>query len=174
MPGVCKDRLTDAFERYGRVPIVKRTVTVDAGHAVFRRRGEGPHWAAGGLVYDDQRRVLLIRNVPASGWGDVWVAPGGWLEEGESTGDGFRRELREEVGLEVGDLRLTRIYNEAFTDGSRVLHAYFAQFVAPAKSTQVRLAPDVREAAWFEVQPEAMAFREDYAEDFRRVVDATF
>src|SRR5207249_2617212 len=84
------------------------------------------------------------RHVAGSGWGDAWVTPGGRLEEGETTVDGLRREVREEVGLDALEPILTRILQQTFSDGTRVSHGYFAQFVARASSGVPRRGPDVR------------------------------
>ncbi len=165
--GACKDRLAEAIERFGRVPIEKRTVRVASDHPVFHRMVRSPLWSAGGLIHDGLGRVLLLRHVLAKGWGDAWLTPGGRLEEGETVLDGLRREVREEVGLEVTEPLLTRILQQNLTDGKRVRHGYFAQFVAQAVSTEVRLGADVREARWFDALPDGMAFRDDYAADFR-------
>jgi 8-oxo-dGTP pyrophosphatase MutT (NUDIX family) len=173
-PGVCKDRLADAFERFGRVPIEKRKLVVPPDHSAFRAT-EDPFWSAGGLLHDGRGRVLLIRHVPGAGWGDAWVTPGGRLEEGETTVDGLRREVREEVGVDVLKPILTRILQQTFSDGSRVRHGYFAQFVARASSIEPRPGPDIREARWFDSLPPDLAFGDDYVGDFARFVrPATF
>ena len=114
----------------------------------------------------------MNRHVAAAGWGDAWVTPGGRLEEGETTVDGLRREVREEVGLDPLEPVLTRILQQTFSDGARVRHGYFAQFVARASSTVPRRGPDVREARWFESLLPDLAFREDYQADFKRFVQA--
>ena len=171
---MCRDRLADAIARFGRVPIHRRTLTVTPDHPAFRRQEQGPQWAAGGLVHDPRRRVLLIRHVASSGWGSSWLTPGGWLEEGERVDDGLRREIWEEVGLEIDRAVLTRILNDTITDGARVCHAYFAQFVAAARSAQVREGPAIAEARWFARLPEAMAFRADYVGDFQGLIAGRF
>ncbi len=173
-PGICKDRLADAFERFGRVPIEKRKLVVPPDHSAFRT-AEDPFWSAGGLLHDGRGRVLLIRHVLGAGWGDAWVTPGGRLEEGETTVDGLRREVREEVGVDVLEPVLTRILQQTLSDGSRVRHGYFAQFVGRASSVEPRPGPDVREARWFESLPPDLAFRDDYVADFEQFVrPATF
>ncbi len=171
--GACKDRLAEAIERFGRVPIEKRTVHVASDHPVFRLAGSAPFWSAGGLIHDGQGRVLLLRHVPAKGWGDAWLTPGGWLEEGETVLEGLQREVREEVGLPLTEPVLTRILQQNLTDGHQIRRGYFAQFVARAESTKVRLGDDVREAKWFEALPDDMAFRDDYLEDFRTLTRRT-
>lgn len=53
-------------------------------------------WTAGAfIVY--QGRVLLIWHHKLK----CWLCPGGHLEENEDPEEGLRREIREEVGLEI-------------------------------------------------------------------------
>ena len=167
--GACKDRLAEAFERFGRVPVIKKTEAVPSSHPIFHLEATVPWWAAGGLVHDGRGRVLLLRHVASKGWGDVWVTPGGKLEEGETVLEGFEREVREEVGVGVADPILTRILQQNLTDGSRARHGYFAQFLARAATDAIRAGPGVLEVRWFGTLPEAMAFRADYLEDVQRI-----
>lgn len=62
-----------------------------------------PTVAAGALVRDAAGRFLLVRraNEPARG---KLALPGGFIDAGERAEDALRRELREEVNLEVGAL----------------------------------------------------------------------
>ncbi len=168
-PGSCKDRLAEAFERFGRVPVIKKTETVPPDHPIFRLDASVPWWAAGGLLHDGRGRVLLLRHVPSKGWGDVWLTPGGKLEDGETTLEGFEREVREEVGVAIADPVLTKILQQDLTDGSRVRPGYFAQFVARVVGDALCPGPDVHEVRWFDALPDDMAFRGDYLEDFRRL-----
>jgi 8-oxo-dGTP diphosphatase len=59
---------------------------------------------AGALIFDDIGRILLLEHVfrPDSGWG----IPGGFLGKGEQPEEALKRELREEVGLEVEAVEL--------------------------------------------------------------------
>lgn len=49
-----------------------------------------------GLILDDQNRFLLCKE--DNGY---WGIPGGGLDHGESFEEGFKREIMEEMGLEV-------------------------------------------------------------------------
>ncbi len=59
---------------------------------------------AAAIVVDDEGKVLLLKHRfrPGVGWG----VPGGFLKPDEQPEEGIRRELREEVGLDVKDLSL--------------------------------------------------------------------
>jgi 8-oxo-dGTP diphosphatase len=52
------------------------------------------------VLVDPADRVLMVRWRLADGRG-VWGVPGGGIEPGESHADAVRRELREEVGLDL-------------------------------------------------------------------------
>ncbi|MEP7081356.1 MAG: NUDIX domain-containing protein [Chloroflexota bacterium] len=58
--------------------------------------------AARAVILDPQGQILLVRFA----FDDrvVWACPGGGLEPDESHDDALRRELREEVGLELEEL----------------------------------------------------------------------
>lgn len=62
--------------------------------------------SARAIVLDEHDRILLCRfvfphpAVPGPGKA-VWAAPGGGIESGEDQLTALRRELREEIGLEV-------------------------------------------------------------------------
>lgn len=59
---------------------------------------------AGALIFDDEGRILLLEHVfrPDSGWG----IPGGFLTKGEQPEAALRRELKEEIGIEVEAVEL--------------------------------------------------------------------
>lgn len=59
---------------------------------------------AGAIIFNDSGEVLLLKHRFRVGSG--WGLPGGFLEAGEQPLDALRRELREEIGLEVLDAEI--------------------------------------------------------------------
>jgi ADP-ribose pyrophosphatase YjhB (NUDIX family) len=59
----------------------------------------------GALVYDEERRLLVVKRAHDPGRG-LWSIPGGRVEPGEDDPTAVTREVAEETGLtvEVGDL----------------------------------------------------------------------
>lgn len=54
-----------------------------------------------GLVFDRGRRVLIARRPDQSHQGGKWEFPGGKLDAGERAFDALKRELHEELGIEI-------------------------------------------------------------------------
>jgi len=92
-------------------------------------------------------RVLLIQraNPPFAG---RWALPGGFVEEGERVMDAAPRELAEETGLRVAQLRLLGVYDTPGRDprGWTISVVYLAH--VPSETT-VEGADDARDARWF-------------------------
>ncbi len=59
---------------------------------------------AGAVIEDERGRILLLHHVFRKGSG--WGIPGGFLAKGEQPEEALRRELREEVGLEIESIVL--------------------------------------------------------------------
>jgi 8-oxo-dGTP diphosphatase len=56
------------------------------------------------VLFDADQRVLAARRPPHKRLGGLWEFPGGKIDPDELPDAALRRELREEMGLEVGEL----------------------------------------------------------------------
>lgn len=57
------------------------------------------------VIYDQQRRVLVTQRPVGKTLEGEWEFPGGKVEVGEADADALRRELREELGVQVRSAR---------------------------------------------------------------------
>jgi 8-oxo-dGTP diphosphatase len=100
------------------------------------------------IIFDPDGRVLLIRrkNEPFQG---AFALPGGFVDIGEPVEAGCRREVREETGLEVGDLALVGVYSNPGRDprGHTVSVAFSTRLPVAASPAA---GDDAAEAAWID------------------------
>lgn len=66
-----------------------------------------------GVIIVKEDKVLLIKRQGSHGEG-TWSLPGGHLEFNESFEDCSKREVMEEVGLNIKDLRFAALTNDLF------------------------------------------------------------
>jgi A/G-specific adenine glycosylase len=75
---------------------------------------------------------ILIQKRPAGGLlGGLWEFPGGKVEPGESLTEALRREIREELGVEIKDVRRLTTVRHAYTRFQVTLHAFTCQIRDP-------------------------------------------
>jgi 8-oxo-dGTP diphosphatase len=79
------------YVKYRAVRATQRKFTVSAGAVILNQKGE----------------VLLLDHLlrPGSGWG----VPGGFINPSEQLEEAVRREVREETGLEIENVKLIRV-----------------------------------------------------------------
>ena len=70
--------------------------------AEFYRQLPRKRMAAGVLICNEHSEILLVKPI----YRKEWLTPGGVIEKGESPRQACMRELREELGLDVGIGRL--------------------------------------------------------------------
>ncbi len=105
--------------------------------------------SAAAIITDREGRVLLLDHVlrPHSGWG----LPGGFLNTAEQPDEAIRREIMEETGIELNELKMFRIR----TLGSHVEMIFVAKAVG---EPQVK-SREILSLGWFETDsmPEKMS-----------------
>lgn len=57
-----------------------------------------------GVIFNSEKEILLCERGPSKKYAPgAWHMPGGGIDEGESPEDALRRELMEELDLQLGD-----------------------------------------------------------------------
>ena len=97
------------------------------------------------VVFDERGYVLLIRrgNEPFKG---SYALPGGFVDVGERVEDSCRRELSEETGLHVGELRLIGAYSDPGRDPRG--HTCSVAYLARVGRAEVTAGDDAAAAEW--------------------------
>lgn len=64
-----------------------------------------------GLIFSKDNKLLMGKKDPTKGgvYPDCWHIPGGGVDEGESLKEAFKREISEEVGIDVSPYKITPI-----------------------------------------------------------------
>lgn len=86
---------------------------------------------AAGLIVGDGR-YLVARRKPDAHLGGLWEFPGGKCEPGESLEDCLRRELREELGIEVGEPAFCRVIRHAYPEKVVEIHFFWCSVASGA------------------------------------------
>lgn len=99
---------------------------------------------AGGIVFDDDRRLLLIRRGRPPSLGS-WSIPGGRCRPGETTADACVRELAEETGLVVEVERYVgRVERDAPDGGIYEIEDFLCRVVGG----ELQAGDDAADARW--------------------------
>ena len=95
-------------------------------------------------------RVLLVRRGKAPRWGQ-WSLPGGAQQLGETVAEAARREVMEEVGLDValGEIVATVDLIERDPQDRIRYHYTLVDFVAEAPDAALQPGSDAADARWF-------------------------
>jgi len=110
-------------------------------------------------IFDDEGRVLLLEHVfrPDSGWG----LPGGFMSGGEQPEAGVRREIREEIGIELEAVELL------FARSLGRLRQVEIYFRARAVGIPEPRSFEIKRAEWFKLN----ALPPDLSRDQIRLID---
>ena len=102
-----------------------------------RRKATRPIATVGALIHDGTGKLLMIRTHK---WSGLWGIPGGKIERGEASEDALRREVIEETGLKITDIRFAMVQD--CIDSPQFIrpeHFLLLNYVALATTTAVTL-----------------------------------
>jgi nucleoside triphosphatase len=131
------DHMTTSGQGQIDLPILHRTIVV-------------------GIIQNERGDTLICKKPPHRGvFPGQWGLPGGGIEAGERMEDALRREIREECGIEVRDIKPLFFTDgqvpKLYPDGSRrEVYMIFLVFACRAAGNEIRLDPEFSEYAWVE------------------------
>ena len=101
-----------------------------------------------GVYIEKEGKILLGKRKNAHGEGN-WCPPGGHLEFGEEVEECAKREVLEEAGIEISDLKIKTITNDVYKEENK--HYITIHVFANYKSGEIKiLEPDkCEEWEWF-------------------------
>jgi nucleoside triphosphatase len=106
-----------------------------------------PEPTVGALIVNNEGKILLARSHK---WFDKYTLPGGHIEDGASMVDAVRREVKEEVGLDVEVAEMLLVHEAIFAhEFYRKKHFIFIDFYCKSKDHQVKLDHDeIQDYIW--------------------------
>ncbi len=115
------------------------------------------------IVNNDQ--VLLVkRDSKAPHKPGVWEIPGGRLTAGENPFDGLKREIMEEVGLEVEVLNPLKIHHFTRDDGQKIT---MIVFLCKPLSEEVAVSKEHSAHKWIPLDQVHFIMTSDFAEEIK-------
>lgn len=97
------------------------------------------------VLRDETGRVLLVRH---SYGPPGWALPGGGIGRNENPAEGARREMREELGCELAQLRLFKTFSESISGSHHTGHLFTAKPVGEPNADQ----REILKTRWFTVE----------------------
>ena len=108
-----------------------------------------PEPTCGALIFNKEGKIFLMRSHK---WKGKYVIPGGHIELGETMEKALKREVKEETGLGIYDIKLIQ-FQEFIYDKSywKKRHFIFFDFSCKTKSTKVKLNSEGQSYVWVDI-----------------------
>lgn len=99
-------------------------------------------------IIDEQQRILLTKRSIPPFFGE-WVMPGGKIDHGETLHQALKREVAEEVGLNINIETLIDVYEHVGV-GDHQAHYIILYYRTTPQSFELNINPqELSEAIWF-------------------------
>lgn len=135
---VCGVRL-DLKKSQGR-----KYLSCPACHFIFYQNSKP---TASAFITNSKGQLLLVRRAiqPRLGW---WDLPGGFLEEGEHPVSGVKREIKEELGCTLKNIKYLGMYPDEYKQVYRVFTLNII-YTAQIRTGVIKPQDDVGSVKWF-------------------------
>ena len=117
-----------------------------------RRYPENPIIAVGACLFNGDKILIVRRNKPPSK--GKWSLPGGVVELGESLREAIKREIKEELGVEMKIGGLLGVFERIKRDAqNRVEYHYvLVDFWGWISEGDILLNDEIQEVRWFNME----------------------
>jgi len=95
------------------------------------------------MLFNDQQQILLLEHVFRADRG--WGVPGGFIANGEQPEEALRRELREEVSIELDEVKL--LFTRTLRRIKQVEIYFCARVIGEPKPSSF----EINRAQWFSI-----------------------
>lgn len=81
---------------------------------------------ASALIFSKDSKLLMGMKDPKSGgvYADCWHIPGGGVDEGETQEQALRREMLEEVGIDIANSKVMLVDDQGSGETEKILQRY--------------------------------------------------
>lgn len=135
----------------------------------MRRYPDRPLVGVGAVIVEDGRILLVKRkNEPNRG---KWSIPGGLVRKGERIKDALKREIREELGVDITIGDVACVTDEIIRDenGDVEYHYVIIDFYGSIKGKPKPMS-DAEEARWFELDEVENINAVDFVKKLVRII----
>jgi ADP-ribose pyrophosphatase YjhB (NUDIX family) len=107
---------------------------------------DAPVTTVGGLIFNERGDVLMLRTRK---WSNLWGIPGGKVKPGETLEAALVREVKEETGLDVADVRFAMVQDCVNSpEFYKPAHFVLLNYTCLAAGGAVRLNDEAQEFQW--------------------------
>jgi len=100
---------------------------------------------ASAFIFNEKRELLLTKQPR---WKNKWMIPGGKIEYSESLEQTLKREIKEEVNLDIKNIKYFRYVEVKNASERPELHIIVNQFIAEADGGDVKLDKEGSQYGW--------------------------
>lgn len=120
----------------------------------------------GAFIFSSDGKILLGNNRAGGVYENLWVVPGGGVDDGETHEQALIREIAEEIGLDISSAKIEPIQQETHTaqaektlreTGERIIadmkfYDFKVTLGIPATEVVLKIEDDFGHAEWFDQQ----------------------
>lgn len=102
---------------------------------------------SGALIFNNKNEILLVKSDYK--WGEKWVVPGGTLEKNETPIECVKREIKEELGIEIYNILQIDYKISKSKDFHKDVVFHFYDFICRTNNIKIKPNHEITHFEWF-------------------------